>query len=418
MSDTTGTISPAKPFQVKPAAAESRLNSLDMIRGLIMFLMALDHVRIFFSSAQFNPVDPEKTNLLLFLIRWVTHYCAPGFFVIAGIAVFIYLNKIDNKKEVAKYLLIRGCWLIFLELTVIGFAWSFNPGWSWLGVIWSLGWSFLLMAVLIYVPHKILLWGSLAVVFLHALIGYPYFDSLAGRPGAFMAFLYAGGPTYVPLLGMKGVLYSVFPWVAYMSLGFAAGRIMLEEENERVAFFIKAGLMMVAVYAALRLTNFYGNPAETFRGWSGEFSMGQNIAQTIINFLNTSKYPPSPQFALMTLGPLALLLAAWAKYDHSTEPPNIYGPLRIVGRVPFFFYILHLYLIHFLALAVLLIKGQPYEFLIWDGMYPRLRPPTGYGYAEVPVLAIWLGVCMVLYFCSRFYDAYKQSHSHWWLRYL
>lgn len=395
-----------------------RLDSIDMARGLIMFLMALDHVRIYFSEAQFSAVDPEKTNLLLFLIRWVTHYCAPGFFVIAGIAIFIYLDRVGNKKDVAGFLLSRGLWLIFLELTLIGFAWSFNPGWSWLGVIWSLGWSFLLMAALIYVPRGILLWISLMVVFFHAVVGYPYFDNLDGRPGSFMAFLYAGGPAQVPFLGTKGVLYSLLPWAAYMSLGFSIGHFLMKPAPERVEFLLKVGAVLVGAYVLLRLTNLYGNPEATFQGWSGQFSVGEGFASTVINFLNVSKYPPSPQFALMTLGPLCLLLAFWARYDGDKQPGRLLLPFQIVGRVPFFFYILHLYLIHFMALLLVWMKGEPSSFLFWQGVYPRLRPPEGYGYSELIVLGIWLMVCVLLYLCCIWFEGYKRRHNYWWLRYL
>lgn len=395
-----------------------RLDSIDMARGLIMFLMALDHVRIFFSNAQFSAVDPEKTNLLLFLMRWVTHYCAPGFFVIAGIAIFIYLSRVEDKTAVARFLVVRGLWLIVLELTVIGFAWSFNPGWSWLGVIWSLGWSFLIMAALLYVPRPFVLWGSVVVVFFHALAGYPYLDSLTGPPDAFMAFWYAGGPTQLPLLGTRGVLYSVWPWAAYMSLGFGIGQVFSKALPERVSFLVRAGATLVAAYILVRVTNFYGNPEITFRGWSGQFVFGQDVASTIISFLNTSKYPPSPQFALMTLGPLCLLLAFWVRYDGSKQLAWALKPFRTVGRVPFFFYILHLYLIHLLALLVAWLKGERTDFLIWQGVYPKLRPPEGYGYSELSVLAIWLLVCLTLYFACIWFEGYKRQHTYWWLRFL
>lgn len=403
-----------------PAMADTknRLVSLDLARGLIMFLMALDHVRIYFSAAQFSAVDPEKTNLLLFLIRWVTHFCAPGFFAIAGVAIFIYLDRIRDRVEVSKFLLTRGIWLIFLELTIIGFAWSFNPGWSWLGVIWSLGWSFIIMAALIYLPRRVLLWGALAVVLLHALVGYPYLDGLERFPHPFMAFFYAGGPTWLPALGTKGVLYSVLPWAGFMALGFAAGPIFLRDSKERAGLLLKIGAGAVIVFLALRLGNVYGNPETVFAGWSGEFALGDGFAQTLISLLNTDKYPPSPQFALMTLGPLCLLLAAWARYDVSSQIASALKPLRTVGRVPFFFYVLHLYLIHLLALGIAVLRGQPSGFLIWSGTYPKLRPPEEYGYGEVVVLVIWLAICALLYFFCRFFEDYKSNHKHWWLRYV
>ena len=146
-----------------------RLPSIDIARGAILILMALDHVRIYFSSAAFSAVDPERTNLLLFLMRWVTHFCAPGFFLIAGIAIYVYQQKCGDRRQVSSFLISRGLWLILLEVTIIGFGWSFNAGWFWLGVIWSLGVSFLLMSVLLRVSPRIVLWASLAIILLHAI---------------------------------------------------------------------------------------------------------------------------------------------------------------------------------------------------------------------------------------------------------
>ena len=296
-----------------------RLPSIDIVRGAILFLMALDHVRIYFSDAQFSAVDPENTNLMLFLMRWVTHYCAPGFFLLAGVAIWLYCRRLTDLREASRFLLTRGLWLILLELTLIGFAWSFNPGWSWFGVIWSLGVSFVLMAAFIYIPIRVLLVASAAVVFLHEVAADWYFASLAGSPGPFATFLYVSGPVEIPLLGPKGVLYSIFPWAAMMSFGYALGPWFLEPANERRLRFLRLGVGMIAAFLLLRLTNVYGNPTEIWTGWSGEFSVGDTLSRTIINLLNTDKYPPSPQFALMTLGPLFVALGLLTRRDEGGE---------------------------------------------------------------------------------------------------
>ena len=397
----------------------ARLPSVDIVRGVIMILMALDHVRIYFSGAQFSATDPERTNLVLFLIRWVTHFCAPGFFLVAGTAIFLYMERCGSKREVAKFLVSRGIWLIALELTVIGFAWSFSPGWSWLGVIWSLGWSFLAMAALIYLPHSLVLWGSATFVMLHAIPGYPYFESLEGLPGTLMALLYAGGPAEVPILGSKAILYSILPWLAIMGLGFGIGKVFLRTSEGRRTILVKLGLMMIGLFTLLRLTNFYGNPVEVFlAGWPGEFSASDDLARTVISFLNTDKYPPSPQFALMTLGPLLLLLGALAKLDTRADIPRLLKPFDVVGRVPMFYYVVHLYLIHGFALLIALILSEPANVLFWDGTYPRLRPPEGSGYGSATIVMLWLAAVSILFWMCRWFEKFKRTHKQWWVRYL
>lgn len=379
--------------------------------------MALDHVRIYFSDAQVSAVDPGKTNLVLFLVRWVTHYCAPGFYLLAGAAIWLYCRRLPDLLIASRFLLTRGLWLIVLELTLIGFAWSFNPGWSWFGVIWSLGVSFILMAFLIHVPLRLLLWGSAAIIFLHAIPGDWYFDRLSGRPGPFATFLYVGGPVQIPLLGPKGVLYSIFPWAAMMSFGFALGPWFLESASIRRRRFLRLGFGMIAAFLLLRIGNFYGNPTEIWSGWSGEFSVGDTVARTVINLLNTDKYPPSPQFALMTLGPIFVALGLLAPGDEFGRPRSFAGVFNVVGRVPMFYYVTHLYLIHGLALGAALLTGSATTTLFWSGAYPQLRPEEGYGYGNGTVLLIWLGVCWVLFLACRWYLAFQDGHSYRWLRY-
>lgn len=399
-------------------AASGRLPSLDIARGLIMAFMALDHVRIFFSNAQGGAVNPETTNLALFLTRWITHFCAPGFFFVAGVGVSLYLARGATRAAAAGFLLSRGVWLILLELTVIGFAWSFNPGWSWLGVIWSLGASFIIMAGLIYAPRLALAILGVLIVFFHPLLGGDALLSQAGPIHPVAALLYTGGPASLPLLGPKGVLYPVLPWLGMMMLGFAVGPLFSRTPGRRAQDLALLGLSAIGLFIFLRLTNFYGNPETVFGGWSGRFSVGADLASTIINFLNTDKYPASPQFALMTLGPMLLMLALWARLDAERESGPLLRPLEIIGRVPFFFYILHLFLIHGLALLLAILMNQPQDLLFWDGVYPRLRPPPGYGYSLPIVHVVWIAVCAMLYAACAWFEPIKRKYKIWWLRYL
>ncbi len=385
-----------------------------------MILMALDHVRIYFSNAQFSPTNPEQTNLALFLVRWITHFCAPGFFFLAGVAIFIYLHRTADKRQLTRFLVTRGIWLIFLEVTIVGFAWSFNPGWSWLGVIWSLGWSFIGMAMLIYVPRPVLLWIGAAVALLHAVPGEAYFATLDGPPGTLIALLYSGGGAVaIPVLGSKIVLYSVLPWLAVMMIGFGLGDIFVKVPETRGRIIIRIGLIVTAAFVFLRLTNIYGNPLKIFPGgWSGSFEWGVNLSRTVVSFLNTSKYPPSPQFALMTLGPLLICLGYWARFDANGQVPRWLKPLDVFGRVPFFFYVFHLYLIHSLALGVALLSGKSTDSMFWGSGTQQVQPANAFGYGTMTVIVTWMLVVVLLYPLCLWFMNVKRSHKQWWLRYL
>lgn len=394
----------------------SRLESIDMARGLIMVLMALDHVRIYFSQAQFSPTDLDETNLGLFLIRWITHFCAPGFFFLAGISVFYIEQKSKSKIDVCKFLISRGLWLIFLELTVIGFAWSFIPGWNWLGVIWSLGLSFFCMAIIIFLSKKLVLYVSLAFLIFHPVIFGPMMDALTDYPDNWLALLYAGGGIYLESTGIKIVLYSLLPWLTIMSFGYGIAGWLTGNRDDFANKAIILGMVSIFTFILLRATNLYG---DLFTGFpprkSGEFIIEGGFVRSIMSFLNTDKYPASPQFLLMTLGPLFLLIGMSEKKYFKLKTDWLKIKLIIFGKVPFFYYILHLYVIHGLAIILANITGQPHTHLYWDG---SRVPPDHYGYNEVSLVGIWLFIVILLYFPSRWFLEIKRKSDRWWVRYL
>ena len=341
-----------------------RIASIDWLRGVIMVLMALDHTRYYFTNVQHAPEDMSQTWLALFLTRWVTHFCAPLFFLLSGMSAYLRGRK-SSARDLRLYLLTRGLMLVVLELTFVGFAWTFNPGYSIGGVIWCLGWSMVILAALVGLDLRILLAISLAVIAGHNL--------LEGVP--------------LPLLRDMGtvkgffILYPFVPWSAVMILGYACGRVFQWSERRRV--FLTAGVGAIVLFAILRLTNIYGDPSH-FRSY-GSWDM------TTIAFLNVEKYPASLQFLLMTLGPAFVVLALVERGD-----PFI----TLLGRVPLFFYVLHLYLIHTMALVVAKASGQPAGWLGWGGVFPRL-PPDGYGYDLPVVYAVWIFATVVLYLSCR-----------------
>ena len=403
-----------------PAGAK-RLASLDIIRGLIMVFMALDHVRLYFTNADAPPEDFSEGGLLLFLVRWITHFCAPGFFFLAGVGVFLFEQTKGAKEPVVKFLISRGIWLVLLEVTLIGFAWSFNPGWNWAGVIWSLGFSFIFMAALVFLPRIVLLFLSLGVLLFHDAVAIHFGLAPFITSDPWIVFLYTGGIMDVPLIGERFILYSIIPWLALMALGYAVGGIFKLPAGDQRKILIHAGIAMTVGFLVLRLTNLYGtqDPLWLFT-LPGTFSPGDGIADTIASLLNANKYHASLQFVLMTIGPM-LVMAGWLAQKDVSKPGPGAGALRaldIFGRVPFFYYILHLYLIHILAFIYTLAGGFAADYMFWDGLFNNTNRPDGYGFGPLGVLLVWGLVVRILYYPCRWFQGVKSSKPHWWLKYL
>ena len=343
-----------------------RIVAIDCLRGVIMVLMALDHTRYYFSNVQHAPEDLAHTWMALFLTRWVTHFCAPLFFFLSGMSAYLRGRK-TGVRDLRRYLVTRGLMLVVLELTIVGFAWTFNPGYSIGGVIWCLGWSMVILAALAGLDFRILLGIAIAVIAGHNLldgISLPLIRNLGTVRGFF-------------------ILYPFIPWFAVMMLGYACGRVFELAPERRRRVLLAAGMGSIALFAILRLTNLYGDPSQ-FRSY-GSWDL------TTIAFLNVEKYPASLQFLLMTLGPGLIALAL-------IERGN--GALVLFGRVPLFFYVVHLYLIHALALVVAKLNGQPDGWLGWGGVFPT-KPSPGYGYDLPVVYAVWVFATIVLYLSCR-----------------
>lgn len=358
----------------------NRIASIDWTRGVIMVLMALDHARYYFSDLQFQPEDMAHTWLALFATRWVTHFCAPLFFHLAGMSAWLRGRK-TGLRDLRRYLFTRGLLLVVLELTIVGFAWTFKPGFGIGGVIWCLGWSMVILSALVGLDARILLGVSIAVIAGHNLL-----DGIA-----------------LPLIRNVGtvhgffILYPLIPWFAVMVLGYACGVVFEWTPERRRRVLLVAGVLAIALFAVLRVTNAYGEPSD-FKSY-GSWEL------TTIAFLNVEKYPASLQYLLMTLGPGFIALALM---ERKADPFFV-----LFGRVPLFFYILHLYVIHTMALLVALISGQPHGWLGWGGTFPT-RPPAGYGYGLPGVYAAWIAATIVLYACCRWWVALRSEHRIPW----
>lgn len=393
------------------ATSLARLSSLDIFRGLIMVWMALDHTRDFFTNIPFEPEALAQTNLALFATRWVTHFCAPMFFFLAGTGAFLYGHG-RSPSRLSHFLWTRGLWLIFLEFTIVGNAWSFQFPWGFFGVIWALGASMLILSFVLRLPIRWITILSLAMIAAHNLL-----DAIQPQAIGSLAWLWkilhARGHVVLPFGIQQFVLFPLIPLVGVMGAGYTFGQIYLMNRERRRKLMVKLGLGLTLAFFMLRVTNLYGNPPAGLGGVSqGDWHPQPTFDKTLILFLDVEKYPPSLQFLLMTIAPSLLLLAA---LDRDSVPRGI-SPLLVFGRVPMFFYILHLYLIHWMAVLVAVLAHQPVRWLFHGAIFANT--PDGYGHGLPFVYLMWLTAVIILYFPCRWFAGLKQRRKDWWLSYL
>ena len=402
----TGTPGPG------PAAANGlgRIPSLDIVRGLVMVIMALDHARDFFTNLHFEPETLSQTNYALFFTRWVTHFCAPLFFFLAGTGAFFYGRR-RTPRELSRFLWTRGLWLVVLEFTVVGTAWTFLFPGGFFGVIWALGASMIIMAGVVRLPLRSVAGLSVLMIATHDL-----FDGVRSQQFSSFAWLWTilhqRGGVLLPFHIPEFVLFQLVPWVGVMAAGYAFGELYRLDKERRTRLLVLLGLVLTLAFVVLRTTNLYGNPPAGLGGVSqGDWHIQPTIEKTAILFLDVEKYPPSLQFLLMTMGPSFLLLA-WL--EKSGLAPWT-SALRMFGRVPMFFYVLHLYLIHVLAIVMALLFGQPVRFLFHGGFFAA---PGNYGHDLPFVYLMWITAVVILYFPCRWFAEFKERRKDWWLSYL
>jgi uncharacterized membrane protein len=389
---------------------KQRINSIDIMRGLVMVIMALDHARDFFHVGGFatDPTNLASTTPVLFFTRWITHYCAPTFVFLAGTSIFLNLQK-KNKKELSKFLLTRGLWLVVLEVVVIRFALLFNFYYDViiLQVIWGIGASMVCMAGLIHLNYKTILVIGLIIVF-----GHNIFDYLALRPGDGFLGLWAivRQSGFFSLTENVSVFvpYPFVPWLGIMMLGFTFGKLYSGEftAEERRKLLMILGLSAIGLFIVLRFINLYGDPAP----WSTQ----KNGLFTFMSFLNTTKYPVSLMYALMTLGPVMVILALMERMN-----TNFLKPLHVFGRVPMFYYILHFSLIHFISLLLFMNKtGRSLGEIDFHFNKSFGGITTEGGYSLTVTYLLWMAVVLFLYPLCVWYNKYKSTHKDWWLSYI
>lgn len=389
---------------------KKRITSIDLLRGAIMIIMALDHVRDYFLADSFlyDPLDLDKTSPALFFTRWITHFCAPVFMLLAGTSASLMSQK-KTTRQLSGFLLSRDVWLVILEMTVVSFGWSFNiqfPNILFL-TIWALGISMICLGVLVYLPKKIILVIALTMIICHNFLDQVHIPGNT-LPAFGWALLHEQQffmwHSKIVLVG-----YPIIPWIGVMALGYCLGDWYTAgyDPGKRKKNLLYSGLAAIVLFVIIRFSNIYGDP----HPWSSQ----QSTLYTFFSFLKATKYPPSLLYILMTLGPALIFLALSEHYKGAVV--NI---VSVYGRVPMFYYLTHIYLIHVLIITASVLFTD-FGWQTWILAKPIWFSDNlkGFGFSLPVVYMVWIFIVIILYpFCKR-YDRYKQSHKEkWWLSYL
>ena len=386
------------------AVKSRRIESIDLLRGTIMIIMALDHVRDYFHAYSYiyDPTDLQHTTAPIFLTRWITHFCAPVFMLLAGVSACLYGLK-NGRKALSFFLFTRGLWLVIVELFIVTLEWTFNPHYPAfiLQVIWAFGISMMILSLLIHLPRPVLLLLGIVLIAAHNTL-----DTVHVNGNTAPAFIWSvlHQPNFAgfhfgafnPIVG-----YPVLPWIGIMTLGYCLGSLYASDiaPNHRKKTLRQLGIGAILLFIFLRWTNMYGDASL----WSTQ----KNFLFTLFSFVNTTKYPPSLLYALMTLGPALLFLA------YAEKPLNKFtSKLTVFGRVPMFYYLLHIPLIHGIAILAVMLSHHPAADMVnlstWVTANAQLK---GYGFSLWVVYLIWIAVTLLLYpLCLRFSE-YKRAHQ-------
>lgn len=398
--ELVGRTTPATATEVGLTRAGAlRIDAIDLLRGLVIVLMVLDHVRDYLHAPAFvfSPTDLTQTNPLLFMSRWVTHLCAPTFVFLSGVSIFMQRCNGKAPAELSKFLLTRGLWLILLELTVIGFGFNMGPPLAFMQVIWAIGASMVLMAAVVRLPATaVLALGAFIVIF------HPMY-SPALKPADASAWWFLTMQPGPPVFMRGFVPYPVIPWFGIMCLGYGLGFIFRQPAEQRRRSVLALGMSFLAAFVALRAINGYGDPVP--------WSVQSNGIMTLLSFINVSKYPPSLMYVLVTLGVSMLLFLALEKLT---------GPLQRLflafGRTSLFTYILHIYLAHTLAIIVGAFAGIPPTY--YFDFLRNFQGGGGQGFGLAVVYAVWVSVLLMLYPLSSWFARLKRERRDWWLSYM
>jgi uncharacterized membrane protein len=395
---------------VQDTVKSQRIESIDFLRGIVMIIMALDHVRHFFHQDAyfFEPTDLNHTTGTLFFTRWVTHFCAPVFVFLAGVSAYLYGVK-KTRKEVSQYLFSRGIWLVLVELFIIGLGQTFNPTYPYfnLQVIWAIGISMIVLSAMIYLNRQVMLLIAFLLIAAHNLLDHVH---VAGNGLA--AFLWS--VLHEPASFGFGrfhifVQYPVLPWIGILAIGYYLGSLFSShyDPEKRMKFLILLGFVAIELFLFLRTLNLYGDSAFWFNQ--------KGAVLTLLSFLNITKYPPSFLYILITLGPVMIFLAVVNK------PLGPFAQKIIVfGRVPFFYYVVHIYLIHLIAMIAGHFSGFNWTDMVLSDKVNRVPQLKGFGFNLSVVYLVWMLLILALYPLCKWYDQYKRTNlpAQKWLSYI
>lgn len=384
-----------------------RIAGIDMMRGLVIAIMVLDHVRDYFhiDVALMNPTDATRTSVLLYLTRWITHLCAPTFVMLAGVSIYMQRTNGKTGGRLTRFLLSRGLWLVLLEVTIISFAWNFGPPPAFvLQVIWAIGWSMILMAPLAHLPAKVVLviGAAFSLLFPALIVGLMGMPGPNNPPSTVMQLMLTGG-FYQPLTAI--ILYPVLPWAGIMLIGFGLGPIFKMEPGRRRWWLLRIAAGLLALFFVMRGLNGYGDPFP----WRDL----DDPVRTTMSFFDVLKYPPVPAFIAVTLGLSMLLFLA---VEH------LKGWLAVVllafGRTPLFTYVCHLYIIHAAMLAAATATGRPEVAISWISQQGAGPPAQPWGVPLWGLYPIWIGVLLALVPLAKWMEGLKRRRRDWWLSYV
>ncbi|HET7614936.1 MAG TPA: heparan-alpha-glucosaminide N-acetyltransferase domain-containing protein [Gemmatimonadaceae bacterium] len=380
---------------------KTRIASVDIVRGAIMVLMALDHVRDYFTKLRIQPENLAQGSAPLFFTRWITHFCAPGFSFLAGVGIGLSMNRGKPAGAMSRFLVLRGIWLIFLELVVTAIGWQFGfklvPAFAL--VLWALGWSMIVMAALVHLPRGVVAAGAVVMIATHNL-----FDSVS--PASWGAFAPVWSILHVPGFAIPGKLliaYPLIPWVAVMALGWSFAEVYKWDAVRRRKFLLVTGAIVTVLFIVVRAINKYGDPLP----WTPQ----RTSALTVSSFLNARKYPPSLDFLLMTLGPIFIALAVT---EHARG--RFAGWISVFGKVPMFYYVVHIFVLHAFAVIFAFIQGG--ELHQMNVVTDAASIPAWYGVSLPGVYLAWAIVVLTMYPLCRWFARIKRERDDWWLSYL
>ncbi|MES2003781.1 MAG: heparan-alpha-glucosaminide N-acetyltransferase domain-containing protein [Bacteroidota bacterium] len=384
---------------------KQRIHSIDIIRGLIMIIMTLDHTRDFLHYPS-SPTNMQTTTVILFFTRWITHFCAPTFVFLSGVSVFLAGQR-RTKKELSSFLFKRGLWLILSDMLIISLLFTFDPRYHIivLEVLWATGFGMIMLALLIRTSLPVIAAIAAIIIFGHNILDYTTLPK-NGFGGSLLISLLSAFGSMIPIGGNRiiAVLYAAIPWSGAILLGYVFGRLYQNGFNtkRRQQILFISGISFIGLFILLRSINHYGDP----RPWSVQ----RNFAYTVLSYLNVTKQVPSLLFFSITLGPILVLLSMIEKTSN-----RFTAICRVYGNVPYFYFILHLCLLRVMNIALILIEGVPMKS---SSDLPLVWQADGFGHPLWAVYLFWIAVVALLYYPCKWYGNYKQAHAHWWLPYI